>query len=91
MLHNTEESDHGTVIPWVAAIGAMRSIAEKLIDEGRVEGRVEASRALVVKQLQLKFGVLPAPERAILDRADLETLERYAERVLTAARLADVL
>jgi hypothetical protein len=46
---------------------------------------------LVLKQLQLKFGAIGPRERAIVDAADLETLERYAERVLTATSLDDVL
>jgi hypothetical protein len=45
----------------------------------------------VLKQLQLKFGAVGPSERAIVEAADLDTLERYAERVLTAASLADVL
>lgn len=50
-----------------------------------------ASRALVVKLLQLKFGPLGPRERAVVDAADLASLERFAERVLTAATLDDVL
>jgi hypothetical protein len=46
---------------------------------------------LVLTLLQLKFGAIGPRERAIVEAAALETLERYAERVLTAASLADVL
>jgi predicted transposase/invertase (TIGR01784 family) len=101
VLHNTDEIEQPRVVPWVSDIGpktrneAMRSIAQKLIDEGREEGReegrAEASRVLVLKQLQLKFGAIGPRERAIVDAADLETLERYAERVLTATSLEEVL
>ena len=101
VLHNTDEIEQPRVIPWVTSIGpktrneAMRSIAEKLIDEGREvgreEGRQEGRAELVLKQLQLKFGAVGATERAIVEAADLDTLERYAERVLTATSLADVL
>jgi predicted transposase YdaD len=77
----------------------MRSIAEKLIDEGRQEGREEGRQEgrqegraeLVLRQLQLKFGTVGPSERAVVEAADLETLDRYAERVLTAMSLAEVL
>ena len=105
VLHNTDEIEQPRLVPWVSDIGpktrneAMRSIAQKLIDEGREEGReagreegrAEASRVLVLKQLQLKFGSIGPRERAIVEVADLETLERYAERVLTATSLEEVL
>lgn len=61
------------------------------MDEGRLEGRLEASRALVLRQLHLKFSTVSPAARAIVEAADAVSLERYAERVLTAGSAEDVL
>jgi flagellar biosynthesis/type III secretory pathway protein FliH len=53
-------------------------------------GREEGQRRLVRRQLETKFGVLDATLVARLAAADLATLDRYAERLLTAASLDDV-
>jgi predicted transposase YdaD len=59
--------------------------------EGRVEGRQEGRAELVLKLLALRFGALP--ERAVeqVRAASLEELDGFAERVLTANALEDVL
>jgi hypothetical protein len=48
-------------------------------------------RALVRKQLTLRFGTLPADAEQRIKRASLVELERWAERVLTARSLDAVL
>jgi len=45
----------------------------------------------VRRQLELKFGVLGASVLSSLESADELTIERYAERIITAASLAEVL
>ena len=70
----------------------MRSIAPKLLDdgraEGRVEGRLEGLRAALRLQLRLKLG--HGTDLRPIDTADGPTLERWAVRVLTAQSAEDV-
>jgi hypothetical protein len=53
--------------------------------------RADAQRTTLAKQLAQKFGPLPADATTRIASAPAEALERYLERVLTAATLADVL
>jgi predicted transposase YdaD len=79
--------------------GLMSTIAEDLRkegrregrSEGRKEGRVEASLQIVRRLLVVRFGVIPAAVEARLTAASAEDLERFAERVLTAATIDAVL
>jgi hypothetical protein len=67
--------------------------AEKLIEQGRAEGislGLSRQRNLLRRQLELKFGALSADAIAQLESADEPTLERYAERVITATVWSDV-
>ncbi len=73
---------------------AAMTIAEQLRQEGRQDGLregLERLRGVVVKQLQLKFGELPAAAQARVAAADAAALERYAERVLSADTLDAVI
>lgn len=71
------------------------STAQRLREEGRKEGREEgelgARRHLVSKLLGLRFGALEPAVVAHVNQADNEALERYAERILTAATIDEVL
>ena len=60
-------------------------------EEGREEGRREERRALVIRQLTLRFGELPAAVRSRLDAADADQLSTWAERLVTASSLEEVL
>jgi len=61
-------------------------LAIKKREEGRAEGRAE----ILVKQLRLKFGEpSPATVQRVRDGSEAD-LDRWAERVLTATRLAEV-
>ncbi|MDE0174357.1 MAG: DUF4351 domain-containing protein, partial [Defluviicoccus sp.] len=64
---------------------------EKGRSEGRAEGRVEGQAGIVLRLLELRFGVLPD---AVSDRvrgASAAELEAWAEAVLAAASLDEVL
>ncbi|MBN2196120.1 MAG: Rpn family recombination-promoting nuclease/putative transposase [Polyangiaceae bacterium] len=68
--------------------------AEQLRQEGYDRGVREGLRRLrtaVLKQLRIKFGPLDEATQARVAAADDATLDRYAERVLSAATLAAVL
>ncbi|MGK4004523.1 DUF4351 domain-containing protein [Sorangium sp. So ce1036] len=59
--------------------------------EGRQEGRQEGERAILLRQLRARFGELPAAAVSRLEQAESATLEQWAERVLSAKTLAEVL
>ena len=65
------------------------------IDEldARIEARGETRgrAAILRKQLKLKFPHVTEAELVVLDSASSEQLESWAERVLTANSLAEVL
>jgi flagellar biosynthesis/type III secretory pathway protein FliH len=58
--------------------------------EGRQEGRQEGEAALLLRQLEYRFGQLDETTRARIRRADAETLLLWGERVLMAASIEDV-
>ena len=57
---------------------------------GRAEGEARGRAALLAKQLTLKLGELPEPVRERLLNANIDELDRWAERVLVATSFADV-
>lgn len=65
--------------------------AEMLRDEGRREGELSGERKLLLKQLSSRFGALPEAAVSRVNVADLSQLDVWAERVLTATTLVDVL
>jgi hypothetical protein len=58
--------------------------------EGRLEGRQEGEAALLLRQLELRFGPLDETTGARVRRADADTLLKWGERVLMATSLDDV-
>ncbi|MCA9617363.1 MAG: Rpn family recombination-promoting nuclease/putative transposase, partial [Myxococcales bacterium] len=75
-----------------------RSLWDEAIDEGlakgRVEGRAEGTllgrRSTLAKLVQLRFGPLTPATEARIDAADEATLDRWTERILTAADLDEL-
>ena len=61
------------------------------IQEGRQEGRQEGEAALLLRLITLKFGSPDPLIRHRIETADTETLLRWAERLLTATTLDQVL
>jgi len=64
---------------------------EQLIERGRQEGVVKGQRLIVLKLLRKRFGALPSEAEARVQAAGADQLDAWAERVLTAATLAEVL
>jgi hypothetical protein len=58
--------------------------------QGEAEGRKLGEVEVLVRQLERKFGPLDAVSRGRLAAADSAQLLSWAERVLTAGRLAEV-
>lgn len=88
----------------IAAVGEdskeeIVTAGEQLIERGRKEGRrdglqeglQEGQRRLLKQQLQHRFGPLPEAALTRVSTADAEALDLWAERILTAPTLADVL
>jgi hypothetical protein len=73
----------------------MASVADQLREEGErkglARGVVEGRRELVLKLLRARFGELPEVAVARVNAADVVQLDLWAERVLSASTLADVL
>jgi hypothetical protein len=67
------------------------SLADLLEKKGIEKGIEKGRRELVQRQLQRRFGPLPDDVVARLQHAGPTDLERWADRVLTAATLAEVL
>jgi predicted transposase YdaD len=69
---------------------ALMTIAEQLRAEGRAEGRAERGQAVLLRLLSLKFGEIPGSLRERVTQASEQDLDRWTERILTAASLDDV-
>ena len=77
----------------------MGTVAEAWIEQGRAEGiekglaqGIEKGQAgLLIRQLDLRFGVLPDAVRERVRGASAAELEAWAEAVLTAASLEEVM
>jgi hypothetical protein len=62
------------------------------IRQGQRQGRLEEARKVLFRQGGIRFGRLDKPTRAAIEAIDdLDRLERLSERLLTAARWADLL
>jgi hypothetical protein len=59
-------------------------------EEWKRQGRLEGEAALLLRQLEQRFGPLNEADRTRVSRADAETLLHWGERVLTAQAIEDV-
>jgi hypothetical protein len=64
---------------------------EQEVDLGERRGERKAERRVLLKQLRLRFGELPAAVVTRVEAAELPELEVWTERVVTASKLEDVL
>jgi len=69
----------------------LRNEALKERNEAITEARKEESRRLLLRQLRVRFGELPAATVAHIEAADIADLEQWSERVLNAKTLVEVL
>lgn len=66
--------------------------AQQLIDRGKIEGRAEgAARAVLVTLRVRGIAVSEAARKRIMAEQDPARLERWLERAIVAASLAEVL
>ncbi|WP_280456503.1 Rpn family recombination-promoting nuclease/putative transposase [Nocardia carnea] len=64
--------------------------AERLRAEGHAEGRAEEAARMLLKLLAAKFGTPPAETVHRVRSADIDELEAWTPRVLTAATLEEI-
>jgi hypothetical protein len=65
--------------------------AKRYVAEGKVEGKAEGRCELLIKQLTLRFGVLPDAAHAQIQRASVAEIDAMGERVLSAQTLEEVM
>lgn len=65
--------------------------AQKLKEEGRVEGRAEGRAEVLLRQLRRKFTALPPDVEQRVRSASPEELDRFADQILDATSLEEVL
>jgi len=76
----------------------MATMAEVGLEEGRVEGEAKGmakgvligQRQILLSQLELRFGKVPATYRNRLDQADSDTLLEWSRRLLSAQSFKEV-
>jgi hypothetical protein len=70
-------------------------LAKRFIAQGKAEGKAEGElsgrTAVLIKLLTLKYGPLSADASQRVQQATTEELDRWAERILSATSLDDVL
>ncbi|ACJ18947.1 DUF4351 domain-containing protein [Coxiella burnetii] len=80
-----------TVYQWEENNMAYISSIERFgIQKGLQQGRQEGEYALLLRQLQRKFHGVPADYRQKLEKADVETLLKWGERLIDASTLEEV-
>jgi len=63
---------------------------EKGLKKGREEGKLEGERLVLMRQIEKRFGTIPAATRRRLDRLTTAQMEEAALRLLDAARLDEI-
>jgi len=60
-------------------------------EQSKEEGRKEGEVTLLIRLLEKKFGVLETQTRASFFKLDAETLLKYADRLLAAKTIQEVI
>jgi hypothetical protein len=71
--------------------GYKRQLRNEGRDEGRDEGRKDGERKILLRLLRSRFGELPASVVARVEAAGVDEIELWADRVLSAKTLGEVL
>ena len=67
------------------------SVADYLEEKGRLKGKLEGQRSMLLELLGVRFGELPEGAVSKIQAADAQHLKAWSLRLLTAPTLADVL
>lgn len=84
-----QQIEEDTQMSYVTSIERVRLKRER--EEGKIEGKAEGFAALLSAQITRKFGALPDWAKVRLVAADDVTLQRWAEQILDAECIEDVL
>ena len=93
-LREEGRQEMASVAEQLRAEGERRALARGEVEgerKGLARGQLEGQRKLLLKQLRARFGDLPEVAVARVNAADTTQLDLWAERVLSAATLAEVL
>jgi predicted transposase YdaD len=99
-IHHAADFEPGSLRQLVRGLGrrveeTAMTAAERLRAEGKLEGKaegkLEGQAQLLLRLLTFRFGTLPPAAQTRVAEASLEQLAVYAERVLSASSLDDVL
>lgn len=88
-LNDNERDQYEREYPEEAEI--MSSFAERFIHQGVQKGQQQGEAVMLLRLLQLKFGVVPEATRRRIESADAQMLLTWSERVLTATSVEQVL
>ena len=67
-----------------------KRVHQQGIQQGIQQGQTEGEAAILVRQLERRFGPLSPRHRARIESADAETLLVWGDRVLTAQSVDEV-
>ncbi len=70
---------------------SLSAVREEGLEQGLEQGRQAGEVAVLLRQITLKFGPPDAAVRQRIETADVDTLLRWSERILTAQHLEEVL
>lgn len=68
----------------------MVGLTERLLNEGRQEGRQKGELNLLIRQLTRRFGPLDVATQQRLNQASSDELEHWADNILDAGTLDGV-
>jgi len=74
---------------WLAEIFHQGEV--KGLEQGMVKGRTDSARGILTRQLEKRFGPLPAELTLKIEAADLETLERWSLRLIDSKTAQETL
>ena len=69
----------------------MTGFAERFIQQGIQQGMQQGEAKILIRLLSRRFGELSEETRRKIESADVDTLLRWSDRVLTATTLDEVL
>ncbi|WP_441292425.1 DUF4351 domain-containing protein [Sorangium sp. KYC3313] len=91
VLNSLDDTARRALEAMVKGYEYQSDFAKKYVAQGRDQGRLEGERAVLLRQLRARFGELPEAAVVRIEAAEIAALEQWAERVLSATTLADVL
>ncbi len=95
-LYSTTEIEVDTVVDTIKEISEKggeisMTTAAKLIEKGKIEGKIEGEKALLIRLIERKWGELKPDVKQRLNGIDsLEKLEALGEKIIISGRIEDL-